>query len=241
LCEYGASALLLIKIVDPPAPADPTNRWYVVQHHQWVMHLDADVMFLNVSKDARSLLDDRKDMIFSQREQGEVFNAGYAVRNSPRGWAFLERWVSQSDNGVLMANFDNGDLIQTLIEEIDHNKARECVEHRKALNYLEFVSCAFELWSNDPPEWVRMHRPWDGFVRTFEPTFNSKPEDKYFTFVYEGDFIGHGKHHDEFLTEEEMMCMGPNDSARRWETNSQRWEDLALVAAKSYNSKYLQR
>lgn len=209
------------------------------QHYQWVMHLDADTMFLNASKDARSLLDDSKDLILSQREQGEVFNAGYAVRNSPKGWAFLEHWVSQSDNGVQLANYDNGDLIQTLIQEIDPIKARKCVEHREYPNYLEFVSCAFEMWSNNLPDWVRMYRPWEGFIRSYEPSF----PDKYYRSVYEGDFIGHGKHHVDKLTADDIMCTSKpgRSDPDFWEDAGQRWEDLAPVANTSYNSKYLIR
>jgi hypothetical protein len=86
------------------------------------MFTDGDILIADSTKDPRDIIaqaTDDVDVIFSDRDSGEICACGYLIKNSPGGWSFLRRWISWSGepNGH-NTNWDNGDLNELIFSGI---------------------------------------------------------------------------------------------------------------------------
>eukprot|EP01041_Mallomonas_annulata_P008376 gene8376-17272_t len=82
-----------------------------------------------------------KDFLFHMREGGEIAASAYFIRNSLYSRCFLELWShmippisEQIDQWIPTPNYDNGDLVYTVMTLINETAAVQCasmVKHRK--------------------------------------------------------------------------------------------------------------
>lgn len=180
-------------------------------YHQWVVHLDADVMFMNYSKSILDFLPDHHDVMFAFREDtGEVFNAAYFIKNSEYGYKFLDSWISQSDSGRQLGNYDNGDLLEVLIGEIAPQMTGKCHGYRRAGDYPGFAMCFLQALNgrdmHGRGHQIKIPNFEDSFVRSFEPSWEGH---QYYTVPFQGDFLGHGKMHAAVMNKNYSLCVDP--------------------------------
>lgn len=181
-------------------------------YFQWILHLDADVTFIDMSRNIVQYIDDEFDIIFGLREQtAEIFNAGYLVKNSAFGFEFLDNWLKLSDDGVVLSNYDNGDLIQVILRYMDISAGEHCASFRAAADYVSFVSCfqkhlkAFSVHENRyvVGSKILIYGEYDWLMRTYEPAWGHE----YFSSIFVDDFVGHGKKHYGTIAAESLLCV----------------------------------
>lgn len=209
-----------------------------LQHYQWILHLDADIAFLNTTKSVLDVLDDTYDLMFAVRENGEVFNAAYFVKNSKFGFDFLDTWLELSDHGPTI-NFDNGDLLQTLVDYMTPSLSEAVREHRhpikKTDDYISYTR-EFQRAIRAPEQntdHIRIFFPHETFVRTYEPAWPIP----YYSKLYEGDFIGHGKHIYNTLDPEYLYCTDTAKAFRidEWGTKREKLKQLLRPSEHFFN------
>lgn len=146
------------------------RHWHTAKYlkfYQWLIVTDADVMIADSKRDPREYIDamqkdgDDVDVIFGDRDNGEICACVYMIKNSPGGFAFLKRWVGWGDGLGLESNTnsDNGDLMEILlagtrpgppnnadgtgrVESLDSIAEDECVNWGDHKQWTEhFVPC----------------------------------------------------------------------------------------------------
>ncbi len=136
-----------------------TRRWAgilassVWKEHQWVLGIDGDTIprALNISFDP--FLASSQDIILHARLNGEVEASAVMMKTSPFAECFLRTWVSKGYYTDTIGNWDNGDLLQTVLDFAHPSHARACHRIRalaartkgKAHIYEDFIKCFSEL------------------------------------------------------------------------------------------------
>eukprot|EP01041_Mallomonas_annulata_P007971 gene7971-16317_t len=126
----------------------------IVEKHlpraQWVFHLDADSIVLNMSRTLDDFISRHQRssnpygsdhaIILQRRENTEVASGVYFLRNDPRSYCFMEYWRSFHPpwipptpqkpfrSIIPVPNFDNGALIGALLMLITGRSGVDCLE-----------------------------------------------------------------------------------------------------------------
>lgn len=184
-------------------------------NYQYVMHLDADSLVLNLSRSLEPFLrDDAADVQLLMHENGEVTAAAYLLRNSRLSRCFLRYWLDWSPPHSVPAvnkaltyetlNYDNGDLVSALSDLIDASQSRRCIRMievpESSVNaYLDtVVECFLEVVHKAPAisslKWLKIYLPREGFWRTHarRGRYGSWWDALFGSCFPSSDVIGHG-------------------------------------------------
>lgn len=193
-----------------------STRWLHLQQrylgkYQWILHIDSDVLALNMSRSLDRFLELDEDIVLHMREFNEVAAGTVLLRSSPFSHCFLDYWISMGAHELHTegwANTDNGDLVQVVIEFMRGNASQDCLPLRRNSNVLksrEFLRCFMKYYDDvatlhtHVP--IRVFFPWGGgFWRTFNGPTPKNYEDKeleklqklvFHTCTYPSDIMGH--------------------------------------------------
>ena len=180
-------------------------RWFKLaasqmwQKHEWVLHLDADSIFVDFDKSFESFTSSPQDLIFQIRLNKEVTAAVVLMRTSPFAGCFLHSWASKGRNE--RQNYDNGDLLLTLLEFAAPDLADKC-DHLRDSDYAAFVDCFGKAHARllllDDFMPIRVSPPLTGFQKSLEglddPAFQAKDPDRFKLLMrcWSTDLVGHG-------------------------------------------------
>ncbi|KAG2427371.1 hypothetical protein HYH02_014592 [Chlamydomonas schloesseri] len=182
--------------------------------YQWVLMIDADVVPLNYFQSLADLLDDSYDVIVTDRDNGEV-QSSYFVRSSPAGEGFVRQQLALSDTKA-HANYDNGDLLQVLLERAaavasadDSAQIAAAITERDT-NYTSFIRqfrVLFDKYHDEIPH-IKAYRCGWGHLRSLEatPGWLADPKATFLTTFTMADMFGHGKGLGSQVHDEELSC-----------------------------------
>lgn len=136
-----------------------TRRWAgilassVWKEHQWVLGIDGDTIPRGLDVSFDPFLASSQDIILHARLNGEVEASAVMMKTTPFAECFLRTWVSKGYYTETIANWDNGDLLQTVLDFAHPAHARACHHIRalsartkgKAHKYEDFIKCFGEL------------------------------------------------------------------------------------------------
>lgn len=171
----------------------------VWQQHEWVLHLDGDSIFLDFNKTFDAYTTAPQDIFLQIRLNKEVTAAAVLMRTSPFAECFLRLWGGKGLHG--RANWDNGDLLSSLLEFAAPDTAAVC-EDARARDYDTFIECFSEthqrllMLSHFMP--IVVFPPLAGFWKSLEGLQDDdferrSPEHfKLLMRCWSSDFIGHG-------------------------------------------------
>lgn len=168
--------------------------------HEWVLHLDGDTIFLDLSRGFEELMASGQHLFWQIRLNKEVTAAAALMRTSPFSECFLRLWGAK---GVFWRpNYDNGDLLSTLLDFAAPQLAQACDPLRQDGSYGEYIDC----FARAHTRLLRLHAympittfaPLAGFWKSLEglhdPAFQQKAplSFKLLLRCWSTDFIGHG-------------------------------------------------
>ena len=193
---------------------------HFLPRYQHVLHVDADVLVLNVSRPLDAFLGLGHDVLLHMHENGEVTASTYLLRNSRYSRCFLRYWLAfgpphpftdsprHAELTYRTLNYDNGDLVAALAELLDSRDARHCThtlpvppESENAYLdsvvpcFLRHVSVLAQTLQLVAPQ-VRVFLPREGFWRTHgrRGRFGAGSwwDDLYGSCFPSSDVLGHG-------------------------------------------------
>lgn len=211
-----------------------------LQFHQWVVHLDGDTIPLDYSSGVDPLTayvrsNSNFDVLLQWLDNGQLCSGGFAVQDTPGGWAFLDKWITKgnrTDPPGPRPNADQGDLIELLTEWASF----DCVGHGFAntshnlrdTDFKSFQQCFHNAYSFPPglrdlavttsdgvPIRIRMFRSLEGFFRNIASPkifyagytkFAARRRLPTVSGNIVRDVFGTGKHLDAVLSDNEIIC-----------------------------------
>jgi hypothetical protein len=194
-----------------------TRRWAAIlassawKQHQWVMGIDGDTLPRAMNATLEPYFSLPEDVVLHARMNGEVAAAAVLLRTSAFAECFLRTWVAKGYYVNTVANWDNGDLLQTVLEFAAPAHAKACQHMRtlavrsmgKVQSYSDYIMCfsethtaLLELHMHMP---IRVFAPLQGFLRFHEGKSDmDKPESEInnyeamHLYCWPGDVVLHG-------------------------------------------------
>jgi hypothetical protein len=211
------------------------QRWEIVRQKylpkvDWLLAIDADTRILNYSKTLEEFLPSRESnvsVLFSDRENGEIYAGAVFLRNVHSAYEFLESWLTYPD--TQFANVDNGALMQKLAVDVEAYYRLNSSKCGGDYN-TEFIPCIRKVINSRFLVRARLNLPilptvylyplGRGFARSAEGRFldprvdksNEQVYHKYLGCRFKTDFLGFGKQFHLSLTLSEMQCLGTSQS-----------------------------
>lgn len=170
------------------------------QQHDWVLHLDGDSIFLDFNKSLEAYTTSAQQIILQVRLNKEVTAAAALMRTTPFAECFVRLWGGKGLLG--RANWDNGDLLSTLMDFAAPDMAGVCEQLRDGGDYDAFTDCFSDaharllLLANYMP--VTIIPPLAGFWKSLEgfgsPAAEQQQDERFKLLMrcWSSDLIGHG-------------------------------------------------
>ncbi len=172
----------------------------VWRRHKWVLHLDGDSIFLNFNKSLEAYTSMPEDVILQLRLNKEVTAAAVLMRTTPFADCFVRLWGGKGLHA--RGNWDNGDLLSTLLDFAAPDLASVCERSREENDYNRYVDCFSEAHlrlislANFMP--IRVFPPLAGFWKSLEGTHDADFEQespelfRLLMRCWSSDVLGHG-------------------------------------------------
>ena len=187
-------------------------RWHYILHNMmlkssddWFLPVDIDTVVANMSRSLNAYMNSNTtDVYFQVRENHEIIAGMMLLKNSKFVVKFIAKWISKSYEASHAFNSDNGDLIQTILEEFHPSRAvaQRCSEIRS--QYPEFIRC-FENAFTRIVRNIRLRRvpvrfwyPYEGIWRAHESNLRNEQgkvpnmDERLHAFCWRNDFMIHG-------------------------------------------------
>ena len=187
---------------------------YLFQH-QYVMHLDADSLVLNMSTSIECIIKNFRDksLFLQMRENGEITSAIYIAKSDHRSLCFLQYWREfhppRTSNGLIIPvpNNCNGALVSATLWLAAGNQTTPCLskyshEIKANADYAEYECSRHyqdKLYGlgvlNNRNTGLYVFWPVEGLWRSHEkknPNYFTWFADQYSSCFFQSDFIGHG-------------------------------------------------
>ena len=168
--------------------------------YEWILHLDGDSVFVDFHKDLGKFTSSSQHMFFQIRLNKEVTAAAALLRTSQFTECFLRLWAGKGIN--TRANWDNGDLLTTLLDFSAPDLALECGLLRDSSYDSAFIPC----FSKAHSRLLALHHfmpigiipPLAGFQKSLEGLHDEsiqRDDPDFFKLAFRcwsSDIIGHG-------------------------------------------------
>lgn len=212
-CGYISNPLDSSKI--PKASHFYMGRWISMRDRhwhkgQWIFGADTDLVPVDFSRDYQKylrVLEGRATVILHARRNHEVTASFVGFKTADRfAQCFHQHWISLGS--IQGHNFDNGDLLQAILEIAAPDLYDRCVAFRNT-DYAKFVNCFAEVYSifmkaekesngtavgpHGLP--IKIYMPLEGMWRSYEGPVDTNsiwyPHGGYFNLL-ESDVFVHG-------------------------------------------------
>lgn len=208
-------------------PAKPIHfcsyRWHYLASrtdiwisHDAILHCDMDTAVIDINRPLSNFLTHSAEMVMPIRDTIEVSASTILMKTSSFSRSFLMELAAMGKEE--MSNYDNGDLLQLLMNYVDPSLAAECSNHRTSqvlLPYIHNTTLHHYHWKKNATAYTKcfgrllpvfalnkplpfkLYAPFSGFWRPLEGVQDPRlsgvsHRDSLFHACWSNDFIVHG-------------------------------------------------